>query len=181
MESSHFLNISSPWQKLQNVAIRILICCHGNEIWAIFAKITNCFFFVFRWNRAIFWPLVLRDPSTKRCSSIFDLGPLTPKIDSPKFGKKSPITRLVWQIERRCLRLIGGFRDGRFNGTIQNFVGPTLVAMATKIWQIWATFSHKSILLFCLSTESSHFWPSVLHVALYKTLFFDFWIRSPNA
>jgi len=27
-------------------------------------------------------------PSPKRCSSIFDLGPLTPKIDSPKFGKK---------------------------------------------------------------------------------------------
>jgi len=26
--------------------------------------------------------------STKRCSSIFDLGPLTPKIYSPKFGKK---------------------------------------------------------------------------------------------
>jgi len=26
----------------------------------------------------------------------------------------------------------GVFRDGRFNGTIQNVVGPTLVAMATK-------------------------------------------------
>jgi len=25
------------------------------------------------------------------------------------------------------------------------------------------------------------FWPSVLHVALYKTLFFDFWFRPPNA
>ena len=31
-----------------------------------FAKITNCFFFfVFRWNRAIFWPLVLREPLYK--------------------------------------------------------------------------------------------------------------------
>jgi len=30
-------------------------------------------------------------------------------------------------------------------------------------------------------TESSHFWTSVLHVALYKTLFFDFWFRPPNA
>jgi len=27
-------------------------------------------------------------PSTKRCSSIFDLGPLTPKIYSPKFAQK---------------------------------------------------------------------------------------------
>jgi len=26
----------------------------------------------------------------------------------------------------------GGVRDGRFNGTMQNVVGPTLVAMATK-------------------------------------------------
>ena len=29
--------------------------------------------------------------------------------------------------------------------------------------------------------ESSHFWPSVLHVALYKTVFLDFWFRPPNA
>jgi len=26
----------------------------------------------------------------------------------------------------------GGFGDGQFNGTMQNVVGPTLVAMATK-------------------------------------------------
>jgi len=55
MESSHFLAICSPWQKLQNVVLRFLICCHRNEIWAIFAKISNgFFFFAFRWNRAIF-------------------------------------------------------------------------------------------------------------------------------
>ena len=64
----------------------------------------------------------------------FLIRPPTPKIDSPKFGKKSPITRLVWQIGRRCLRLISGFGDSRFNGTVQYVVGPTLVAMATKIW-----------------------------------------------
>jgi len=37
-------------------------------------------------NRAIFWPSVLHDPSTKRCSSIFDLGPLTPKKLLPKIA-----------------------------------------------------------------------------------------------
>jgi len=47
--------------------------------------------------------------STKHCSSIFDLGPPMPKIYSPKFGTKSPISRLVWQIVRRCLCLLGGF------------------------------------------------------------------------
>jgi len=49
-------------------------------------------------------------------------------------------------IDRRCLHLPGVFRDGRFNGTIQNVVGSTLVATATKfgpkspitriVWQI---------------------------------------------
>jgi len=36
------------------------------------------------------------------------------------------------------------------------------------------------LLLFCFSIESSHFWPSVLHDPLYKTLFIDFWFRPPN-
>jgi len=31
-----------------------------------------------------------------------------------------------------------------------------------------------SALLFCSSMESSHFWQSVLHMAVYKTLFLDF-------
>ena len=34
---------------------------------------------------------------------------------------------------------------------------------------------------FCFSTESIHFWPSSLHVVLYKTLLFDFWFRPHNA
>ena len=43
---------------------------------------------------------------------IFDLGPLMPKIYSWKIGNctKSPISRVVWQIDRRCLGLPGGFR-----------------------------------------------------------------------
>ena len=85
-------------------------------------------------------------PSTKCCSSIFYLGPLTPKIYSPKFAKKSPITRLVWQIDCTCLHLPGGFRDGRFNGTMQNVVGPTLVAIATK----FGLGAESSRLLACL-------------------------------
>jgi len=65
--------------------------------------------FCFSRNRAIFSRQFSTIPSTKR-SSIFNLGPLTHKICSPKFGKKSPKTRLVWQIDRRCLGLLGGFR-----------------------------------------------------------------------
>ena len=37
------------------------------------------------------------------------------------------------------------------------------------------------VCLFCFSMESSHFWPSFLHVVLYKTLFFGFWFRPPNS
>jgi len=72
----------------------------------------RCFFFFFvsLWNRAISWPSVLHDKATKRCSSIFGLGPLTPKIYFPKFAKKLPISRLVWKINWRCLGLLGGFR-----------------------------------------------------------------------
>jgi len=35
-------------------------------------------------------------------------------------------------------------------------------------------------IFFVFSMESSHFWPSFLHMALCKTLFFDFWFRPPN-
>ena len=92
------------------------------------SQTSNCFFFlVSRWNRAIFGRHFSMTPFTKRCSSIFDLGPLTPKIYSPKFA---PLPK-----------------------------------------------KFKLFLLFCFFMESSHFWPSVLHVALYKTLFFDFWFR----
>ena len=41
----------------------------------------------------------------------------------PKMCKKSLISRLVWQTERWCLGLPGGFRYSRFNGTMQNVVG----------------------------------------------------------
>ena len=48
---------------------------------SVFHAHSSCFFFfVSRWNRAIFAPLVLHDPSTKRRC-------LTPKIYSPKFAQ----------------------------------------------------------------------------------------------
>jgi len=70
--------------------------------------------------------------STKHCSSIFDLGPLTPKIYSPNFAKKSPITLLVGQTDRRCLSIPGGFRGWPIQWNHAKCCGPTLVAMAMK-------------------------------------------------
>ena len=64
---------------------------------------------------------VFHNPSTKLFSSIFELGPITPKNLLPEIGQKTRLTWLVWHIDRRCLRLPGGRPGG----------GPTLVAMAT--------------------------------------------------
>ena len=63
-------------------------------------------------------------PLYKRCSSIFNLGPPNAQNYSPKFSQ------LVWQIDVWAYQ--GVFGDGRFNGTMQNVMGLTLVAMATK-------------------------------------------------
>ena len=94
----------------------------------------NCFFFFLFLDgiEPFFGRHFSMCSSTKHCSSIFDLGPLTPKIYSPKICTKSLITRLVWQIDQRCLGLPGVSGNGRFNGTMQNVVRPTLVEMATK-------------------------------------------------
>ena len=70
-------------------------------------------------------------PSTKRCSSISDLGPNIQNL-LPKICTKSPISRLVWQIDRRCLGLSGGFWGWPIQWNHPKCCGPTLIAMATK-------------------------------------------------
>jgi len=97
------------------------------------SQTSNCFFFfVSRWNRAIFWPSVLHDPPYETVFFNFWFRSFNTQNLLPKICTKSPISWLVWQIDRRCLHLPGVFGDGRFNGTTQNVMGPTLVAMATK-------------------------------------------------
>jgi len=78
-----------------------------------------------------FGPSVLHDPIYKTLFFDFSFRPPNAQNLLPKIGTKSPISRLVWQIDRRCLGLQGFFGGGQFNGTVQNVVGPTLVAMAT--------------------------------------------------
>jgi len=97
-----------------------------------------------------FWPSVLHAALYKTISSIFDLGPLTPQIYSPKFGTKSHISRLVWQIDQRCLGLLRGFRGSPIQWNHRKCCGPTLVAMATKfgLKSPNSACPFKSILLF---------------------------------
>jgi len=89
-------------------------------------------------------------PSTKCYSSIFDLGLLTPKIDSPKFGLKSPITRLVWQIHQRCLCLPGGFLEWPIQWNHAKCCGAASYCHGNEIWaklRYFCTYSHISRLL----------------------------------
>jgi len=58
--------------------------------------------------------------------------PPNPQILLPKISTKLPITRLVWQIDRRCLHLTGGFRGRPIQWNHAKCCGPTLVAMASK-------------------------------------------------
>jgi len=63
-------------------------------------------FFVSRWNRAIFWPSVLHVARYKM--SFLDFGFRPPNAQNllPKIGTKSQIaciSRLVWQIDWRCV------------------------------------------------------------------------------
>jgi len=63
--------------------------------------------FCFWMESSHFWPSILCVALYKTFSSNFDLGPVTPKIFT---CTKSPLNRPVWQIHRKCLGLLGGFR-----------------------------------------------------------------------
>jgi len=83
--NTHFLIIIDLRALLGVIIVNNWLCpdvhlsvCHASS---------NCFFFVSRWNRVIFGRYFSMCCSTKRCSSIFDLGPLTPKIYPPTFAQ----------------------------------------------------------------------------------------------
>ena len=121
--------------------IFVVDSCLSVCISACHAAPSNHFFFLFL-DGIILWPSVLHVALYKTVSSIFDLGALTPKIYSPKICNctKSPITRLVWQIDRRYLRLLGGFRGWPIQWNHAKCCGPTLVAMTTTFGQILTIF-----------------------------------------
>jgi len=112
------------------------------------------FFFVSRWNRAIFGSRFSMWRSTKRCSSIFDLGPITPKIYSPKFGTKSPISPLVWQIDRICWYLPGGFQGWPIQW---NHAKCCVVDPCCHDNEIWAKIAYNSA---CMADRPHMFAPT---------------------
>jgi len=88
--------------------------------------------FCFSMESSNFWSLVLHDPLYK--TLFFDFWFSLPNAQNllPQICTKSPISRLVWQIDRRCLDLPGGFRGWPIQWNHAKCCGPTLVAMTTK-------------------------------------------------
>jgi len=94
---------------------------------------SNCFFFFcFSWNRAIFGRQFSMWHSTKLFSMIFDLGPLTPKIYSPKFAQNRQKSACMADRPEMFgpTRGFSGMADS--TEPCKMLWGPTLVAMTTK-------------------------------------------------
>jgi len=180
IDSSLFLDGIEPFlghqfsmTKLQDVVLRILICGHANEIWAIFAKNSNCFFFlVFRWNRAIFWPLVLRDPLYKTLFFDFWFRPPNSQNWLPKIWPKIAYNSACMADRPEMFAPNRGFSlMAEWMEPYKMLSGRPLLPWQRKFGKFGLLF-HKNRFFFLLCRwNRAIFWPSVLHVALYKTLF----------
>jgi len=80
---------------------------HGK---AIFAKKSNLLLFCFSVESSHFWLLVLHDSLYKTLFLHFWFRAPNAQNLLPKICTTSPISRLVWQMNWRCLVLPGGFR-----------------------------------------------------------------------
>jgi len=78
-----------------------------------------------------FWSSVLRVALYKTLFFDFWFTPPNAQNLLPKICTKLPISRLVWQIDQRCLGLLGGFRGWPIEWSHAKCCGATLVAMAT--------------------------------------------------
>ena len=118
----------------------------NRQIWATFSQKIDSSFFVCLWNRAIFGPSVLHVALYKTLFFDFWFRPPNAKNLLPKNGtcKKSPITRLVWQIDRRCLRLIGGCRGWPIQWNHVQCCEADPCCYGNNIWANLGYFSTKS-------------------------------------
>ena len=119
------------------------------------------FFCVSRWHRAIFWLSVLHVALYKTLFFDFLFRPLMPKIYSSKFGTKSPISWLVWQIDRRCLGLLGGFRGWPIQWNHAKCCGADPCCHGNEILTHLAFFCKKiACKLACMADRPDMFWPT---------------------
>jgi len=89
---------------------------------------------VFYGLRAIFWPSLLYVPLYKTLFFNFWLRPPKAQNLLPKICTKLPISRLVWQIDRRCLGLPGGFRGWPIQWNHAKCCGADPCCHGNQIW-----------------------------------------------
>jgi len=104
------------------------------------------FFFVYQWNRAIFCTSVFHVALHKLFFFDFWFRPPNAQnlLSQICNCTKSPITRLVWQIDRRCLRLQGGFRGRPIQWNHVQRCGADPCCHGIEIWANLGYFSTKS-------------------------------------
>jgi len=104
------------------------------------------FFFVSLWNRTIFCTSVLHVALYKGVFFDFWFRPANAKNLLPKICNctKSPITRLVWQLDRVCLRLLEGFRGWPIQWNHLQCCGADSCCHGNEIWANVGYFSTKS-------------------------------------
>ena len=81
-----------------------------------------------------FWPSVLHDPLYKTLFLHFWFRPPNAQSLLPKICTKLPITRLVWQIDRRCLGPPGGFRGWSIQWNRAKCCGADPCCHGNEIW-----------------------------------------------
>jgi len=82
----------------------------------------------------------------------------------PKICTKSPITRLVWQIDRRCLGLSGGFRRWPIQWNHAKCCGADPRCHGNEIW---ARRGIRLVLCICRSKQCGGVWPTAEWMEIY--------------
>jgi len=137
------------------------------------------FFFVSRRNRVIFRPSVLHVALYKTLFFDFWFRPSKPQNRLTKIWTKIDYNSACMADRPEMFVSTRGF-SGMADSMEQYKMlwGRPLLPWQRKFGLLF----HKNRFFFFVSQRNrAIFGPSVLHVALYKTLFFDFWFRPPNA
>ena len=125
--------------------------------------------FVSRWNRAIFGRQFYMWHFTKR----FWSRPPNAQNLLPKICTKSPISWLVWQIDRRCLGLLGGFRGWPLQWNHAKCCGAAHCCHGNRIWPRRGDLNAYRLVsvTVCVSDSFvSNYWPSPIWYCAHRNL-----------
>jgi len=112
--------------------------------------------FCFSMESSHFWPSVFHIPLYNML--LFDFWFRSPNVQNllPKICTNSPISRLVWQIDRRCLHLPGGFRWWPIQWNHAKCCGADTCCYGNDIWARRGNLvAHWFVHSVCLSEDVS--------------------------